>query len=48
MIKVFNPKKQYDKLKKPILSNISKVLEKGDYILGAEVRKLENKFIPFP
>ena len=44
MIKVFNPKKQYDKLKKPILSNISKVLEKGDYILGAEVRKLENKF----
>ncbi len=44
MIKVFNPKKQYLKLKKPILGKLKKVLEKGDYILGDEVKKLENNF----
>ena len=44
MIKVFNPKKQYQKLKIPILRKLKKVLEKGDYILGDEVKKLENNF----
>ena len=40
MIKVFNPKKQYLKLKKPILGKLKKVLEKGDYILGDEVKNI--------
>ena len=44
MIKVFNPKKQYQKLKKPILRRLKKVLEKGDYILGEEVKELEDNF----
>ncbi len=44
MIKVFNPKKQYQKLKIPILRKLKNVLEKGDYILGDEVKKLENNF----
>ena len=44
MIDLFNPKKQYNSYKKPILKNIEKVLESGIYILGEQVKRFESFF----
>lgn len=42
MINLFDPKKQYNTYKKPIIKNIKKVLESGTYILGNQVKEFES------
>ncbi len=44
MINLFDPKKQYNSYKKPILRNIKKVLESGVYILGNQIKEFESFF----
>jgi UDP-2-acetamido-2-deoxy-ribo-hexuluronate aminotransferase len=43
----FNPKSQYQQLKKEIDTAIANVLEKGNYILGQEVKVLENRLADY-
>ena len=45
MIQCANPLEEYNSYKQEIDQAISKVLNKGNYILGEEVSKLEG---PFP
>ena len=44
MINLFDPKKQYNTYKQPILKNIKKVLESGVYILGNQIKEFETYF----
>jgi dTDP-4-amino-4,6-dideoxygalactose transaminase len=47
MINIFEPKKQYISNKKLILQSIKRVLESGNYILGSQVKKLEESFAKY-
>ena len=47
MIQCANPLEQYNSYKQEIDQAISKVLNKGNYILGEEVSKLEEEFSRF-
>ena len=44
VINIFEPKKQFETYKTQIHKIIHSVLNSGNYILGKEVKKLENKF----
>ena len=46
-IKIFDLQKQYSVISKDIKKDIDKVLKSGQYILGKNVKSLENKIAKF-